>query len=75
MKKAKFNVGDTVYFRDSYPSHVSPDLPANAGKSAKVLEVRFALEYAYKLEGIEGSEWWGEACFKGAKPLKAKNER
>ena len=76
MKKAKFNVGDTVHFRDSYPYHVSPDLHANVGKSAKVIDARFvAIEWSYRLEGIEETAWWGESCFKGGKILKAKDER
>lgn len=76
MKKARFNVGDIVQFRDSYPNHVSPDLKANAGTSAKVIDSRFeVLEWSYRLEGIEETAWWGESCFKGAKILKSKNEK
>jgi hypothetical protein len=65
MKKVnyKYNIGDTVQFRNELPDSASTGLSEHAGKTVKIVEQRYYGGPCYKLEGLEEAGWFTEPCF------------
>ena len=60
----KYEVGDTVKFKDKFPSTASCGLAELAGTTAKVVARTDYNGAAYRLEGLE-NRYFKERCFAG----------
>jgi hypothetical protein len=65
MKKVnyKYNIGETVQFRNDFPDSASTELSKHTGETVKIVEQRYYGGPCYKLEGLEEAGWFTESCF------------
>ena len=59
----KYNVGDTIKFKDKFSSSASCGLAELVSKTAEIEERTWYAAPCYKLKGLKG--WFRESCFAG----------
>ena len=60
--KYKFNIGDTVQFKNKFHPTASCGLKTLAGRIVKVVDQRYYGRPCYKFEGLEEDGWFTEGC-------------
>lgn len=61
----KYNIGDTVRFKERFEPIASSGLTEMAGLTVKVLDCRFYGGPCYKFEGYEDKGWFTEQTLAG----------
>lgn len=59
----KYNIGDTVQFKNDFHSSASCALKALAGKIVTIVDRRCYEKPCYKFEGLEKEGWFTEGTF------------